>query len=535
MLLASLALVACGEGMNVDTDPSTSSTSGYLDGGTADAGNPNAVTGTRTLHYRVDIGDFTQPVDTVASPITAFTYGDGGTTTALAVAQNSDGTFNIPNAPAGDYYLAIGSNYYVVTSARSLNLDHYSLGRPDAATTTTAPQFAITATNADPIPGYPNLELVSSNLGTDGYLSGETSVPDGTTALTNYITDYGDISGLGFRLADPTKGDRFYVNQLVDQTGDLFTYTTISKSFAPAPVTMTATPAAPYALNGTFTAARNQKISFAWWRSRFEAFGVHVHPQATPYYQYLEISPMAWGSDAWYGYSGDLLGAQLLPGDITDITPTVSFGNPYPYSWGITAAVSHFFRTPTRLPGTTSGGLTVGMNDWRRIDSFLAGPIAPRITPPAGLFVDGVNAQQDSTLSSLTPRVSWRAPLIGTPSSYRVRVSRLYLDSTGKRTLSATVASLVTANTSVVLPPGVLQVGQKYAITVYAYLTPGVDSVRQPFALEALYDAAYAATVSSILTTPATLAPLRSVVAEGTPLIAPDRFETLDAKHTPER
>jgi hypothetical protein len=81
------------------------------------------------------------------------------------------------------------------------------------------------------------------------------------------------------------------------------------------------------------------------------------------------------------------------------------------------------------------------------------------------------------------------------------------LSVSGTRTAASVVGSFHTSETFVDVPPGVLQPGQKYAITVYAYLTPGISYAVRPYVAESLVDIASATTVSSILSTPAALAP----------------------------
>ena len=72
------------------------------------------------------------------------------------------------------------------------------------------------------------------------------------------------------------------------------------------------------------------------------------------------------------------------------------------------------------------------------------------------------------------------------------------------------MANFHTGTTSLKLPPGILLANERYAITVSAYLTPGVDYARQPYVLEVLADAAYATNSSSILTAPASFTGTRA-------------------------
>lgn len=543
VLLSSLALVGCepgAEGQPDDfhdgRDPIVfpEGTTLATDGG-VDAGNPYEVRGTRVMHYRVDIGDFTQPVDPLSPELKAFTLSDGGTR-PLTVQAGTDGTFLIPDAPAGRYYLQLGT-FYVVSDSRTMNLDRYDLGRRDRVGTSTIP-VTLSASNLAPQPyeDYPSFEAVSSNLGEFAFLNASAAVPAGATFVEMLPVRYNSGIQVDDLLANASRGDRLYVNSRVDRDNGTFTYSTIDRFFTPEPVTMS--PTVSTNLRGAFQLAPQYTARFEWWRSRFEAYQVHVHPQAVPAGQGLSISPNAWDSESWYGYSGDLMYAYIHPSGITDVVTSVTYGNPYPFSWGAAAYVSHDFEVPaTLLPGTTYGGLVGGLSDTRKLSVATAGPIAPRITPPWDLAVDGRNAQQALTLGSLTPRITWKAPLVGTPSAYRVRIARLSVS--GTRTATSSVGTFHTIGTSLDVPPGVLQPGQKYAITVYAYLTPGVSHAVQPYVLESLIDIASANTVSSILSTPAALAPELHATPEPTfepePGIRPTRQYLVREQQLPVR
>ncbi|WP_375771315.1 hypothetical protein NR798_10570 [Archangium gephyra] len=522
VLLSSLALAGCGTGVDGQPDDFNQGrgpiypegTSLVADGG-VDGGNPYEVSGSRVMHYRLDIGDFTQPVtaDPLASELKAFTLEDGGTR-ALTVQTSPDGTFRVTDAPAGRYYLQLGS-LYVVSDSRTVNLDRYDLGRRDRATAASVP-VTISASNLEPQPdeSYPSWDAVSSNLGEAATLYADVPVPAGATSVSMLPVNYFSMVAPGGLLVNASRGDRLYVNHTTTRDTDTFSYTTIDRFFTPGPVTMSATTSTD--LSGTFQEAPQYTAGFEWWRSRFEAYQVQVHPQSRPTSQWLSISPTPWSSDSWYGYSGDLMFASLS--GITDLVTTVTYGNPYPFSWGAVATFSHNFSTPTRLPGTTSGGITASLSDTRRLSTAIAGPIAPRVTPPWDLTVNGFNAQQELMLPTLTPRLTWKAPLVGTPSAYRVRITRLYVS--GTRTATSIVGTLHTTGTSVDVPPGVMQLGQKYAITVYAYVAPGVSLAAQPYVMESLVDVASASTVSSILSTPTSLAP--ELHAEPEPSFEPE-------------
>lgn len=519
-LASSVALIGCGPGTpeapapEDSRDPITAEPTPAKPETLASLG--TEVTGTRLLHSRTDIGDLVEPVDTFAAPMSAFVV-ENGVKRALTVQQNVDGTFKIPDAPAGEYFLQLGT-YYVATDSRTVNLDRYLLGRRGVsyASGTSLP-VKLTVTNLSPVTGWASFQATSSNVGSIADLSGDLPAGEGLTALTDWPMTLSDYSGAtGAPVINGSKGDWLSIHQLADREGDGFTYTAVERAFIPAPFTLSTNASAPSTLTGTFQSVPEQTVEFSWARSRFEAWRTYTHPQAgisVSNGQTFVIYPTAWGDDAFYGYNGELVYARVTSPSQTDITPRVTFGNPY-LSWGTAGYVAHRFALPTRLPGTTSGTLYPALTDMRPLRSFTAGPIAPRITPPQSPTVDGASAWQERTLSSLTPRLAWTAPRIGTPSAYRVRIYRLYtLSSSPTVTRYSTVAQFLTGRTELTVPPNILQAGERYVFGIVSYVTPGMDYARAPYALEAQIDNASADTLTSILTAPAPT--LRAVTGDG--------------------
>lgn len=509
-LASSVALLGCGTGpaeapapegtqSPIAAEPTPAKPEGVTALGTE-------VTGTRLLHYRTDTGDSVQPVDTFASPLSAFVV-ENGVKRALTVQQAVDGTFRILDAPAGEYFLQLGT-FYIATDSRTVSLDRYELGRRNVAlaSTTTVP-VKLTVSNLAPVTGWTRFQAISSNTNGIADLSGDLPAGENLTQLTDWPMSYSEYSGsTGARVVDGTQGDWLSIHQLADREGDGFTYSAVERAFVPAPFTLSTNGAAPSVFTGSFQPVPQQTVEFTWARSRFEAWRTYTHPLAGAYPaggQNFSLYPTAWGDDAFYGYVGELVQARATLGQ-TDLTPRVTFGNPY-LSWGAAGYVSHRFALPTRLPGTTSGTLYPALTDMRPLKSFTAGPVAPRVTPPQSPTVDGLSAWQERTLSSLRPRLAWTAPRLGTPSAYRVRVYRLYtLTSSPSVTRYSTVAHFLTGRPELTLPPSVLQPGERYVFGIVAYVTPGVDYARQPYAMEALIDLASADTLTSILTAPTT-------------------------------
>jgi hypothetical protein len=89
---------------------------------------------------------------------------------------------------------------------------------------------------------------------------------------------------------------------------------------------------------------------------------------------------------------------------------------------------------------------------------------APALTPPREIKINGQAATADLTGVGTNPTVSWTAPSKGNAVSYTVTVRKL--DPMGGPT--QTISNVRTRETSVILPPGMLENGSHYFLRVRA-------------------------------------------------------------------
>jgi hypothetical protein len=180
----------------------------------------------------------------------------------------------------------------------------------------------------------------------------------------------------------------------------------------------------------------------------------------------------------------------------------VEYGNPYPSTWGVVGNVVHRYQVPLRLPGTT-GTVGVSLVDQVELGTFTSRPVQARLSPPTRLLVDGVNAQEERDLTSLTPLFTWEPPTVGTANAYELRIFRLYKEASAPTvTFTETVATFLTAQRQVQVPRGVLRTNESYVVRIAALYTPGVDLTKTPYRLNTLVDYALAESVTSVLHTP---------------------------------
>ena len=487
---------------------------------------PSEVRGSHVLHYRTDEGDFTQPIiDPPTTPLEAFALEADGPR-PLTVLQSTDGTFRIPNAPAGKYYLRFGT-LYLFTDSREVNLDRYDLGRQDARTVSTLPSAAVTLSGmrVQDQRSLPRWQIVSAHAGVNAYAYAREQVPAGAASLSRLPVDYRQDYPQQKRLLDASRGDVLYFSDYINRrTGNTY-YAAVERFFTQR-VQMSANPADTLHLEGALQPLAPRTLSFDWRRADYQGYRALVHPDAVTQPPELYVQPTVGSADAWYGYAGDLLSAgSTTTGPHTERFD-FTYGNPYPTTWGEVVTLAQRFNLDLLLPGTTYGTLTAALHDTRRVTAVSAqGVFAPRVSPVRNMTVDGADAQRARTLGSLTPRVAWTAPEVGTPSVYRVRVSRLYVSKDGTRTEASHVAYLSTKETSVDVLPGLLLPGQTYVFTIFAYLTPEVDLSSHPYAHQVSTDVADAQTLSGILSTPTTLGPQRAGLTDAPAPTAPDALE----------
>jgi hypothetical protein len=112
-------------------------------------------------------------------------------------------------------------------------------------------------------------------------------------------------------------------------------------------------------------------------------------------------------------------------------------------------------------------------------DAWVDGaPVRPVIGPARAVRIGGRSgAVEPVGRVGLTPTIEWTAPASGTASGYTVVVIWFMPPALVART----VAVLVTTDTTVTLPPGILQIGERYAVSVRAHALPAsIDLTRAP-------------------------------------------------------
>lgn len=173
---------------------------------------------------------------------------------------------------------------------------------------------------------------------------------------------------------------------------------------------------------------------------------------------------------------------ETTPAKLADRVVELSYGNPYgPGTESISVTCNSFVRAFHPKSGAVEP-LSVDVFTNLSV-ADLDGPLAPTLGPPTNLRVNGeVVAAIAVSEVGLTPTISFDAPTIGVPDSYTIVVRTLEdVLNADANILSRrrAVASVLTEDTTVQIPAGVLTAGAFYYFQVLANVGTRLESPRR--------------------------------------------------------
>ncbi|MCP3141566.1 hypothetical protein [Pyxidicoccus xibeiensis] len=456
-----------------------------------------------------------RPEDFTRNPVELFRR-DGDTLVAVSGAAGGPGEYVFPDVPQATYYVKLG-NTYVVTEARSLDLGVRRVGRADAIDVEQSPTALLDLRELDPWHVYPggpsfledpesSLELVSDELGLVAHIS--PGLPDGINYVVAHEVPLAVLSGPMKRF-EQARGDKARLVQLSPQLfgtlpdGSDQRYLSASRVLNLPPLSYDGT--APLRVEGTLEPLPQRELPLNWRVSAFAALAAEVNPAATLRESRLNLYPAAYGLDeGWIGYSGGVLRLARPFGVSADAVGTLHFGNPTPAHWGLVAdVISHFsFRAQDAIGSSIQ--LTTNMSTRDVASRLTAGPIVPRILPPRALTLDGTEAYSSRALTPGAHVVGWQPPSSGAADAYMVILRRRGGRDDGFPTFLTEATLYVDGSaTSLLLPAGLLQAGERYVLTVRAILADGYEVSDRPLMLNDRLPYSDAAALSGLLSVPA--------------------------------
>jgi hypothetical protein len=482
-LLSCLALTLAATGCPDPVEP-TPDAGMDVDAGT-DAGVPPDVTGQLDTLSLTNAGEIRRPVDLSTTAPKALVQ-DGGTFVTYEGVGKADGTFVIPNVPAGPYYLSFDPATYVVTDSREVKLStRTTLGRPGAATQpadVSGATIVFELDNLHPYQTTDGLTLYSTNLNVARFRLTPTATAGATSGTFTYTVRTGQP------LIDPAQGDRALLTQLTSRTAALegssetLNYRSVSRAFeAPA---FQSKPGETQKISGTMTEPPALTAPLHWDMAAFRNLAPAIHPRATVAVQAMivDVQPMP----HTYGTLGPipLLIEIFQPPAVDQLRTTLTYANPYPAAWMPVGTTETSFQVPFQLPGTTTPAILAGSaSHSEQLPGFFSTRIAPEFGPVLQPRIEGQDAQQAVTLTTTTPEVSWTAPpaVPGERYHYILFINELSVD--GPATVSQRVATFWTDDTRVRLPPGTLSAGRSYVFAFDVNTTPDNGLLQQVFNL----------------------------------------------------
>ncbi|RKG64248.1 hypothetical protein D7V80_27545 [Corallococcus sp. CA054B] len=425
------------------------------------------------------------------------------------------GGLKFENVPHTEFYVRSGTSYFL-TRERRFDLSVNRVGRADAVyPPPTGVPAQVNLQGLAPWQDYESIsskgsyfEFATGDVDVYGSLAGSVTPTTGDTSYVDPGAFFTNSTGYPMPALSATRGDRLYVNQLsvltagtTPSSGAALTYSTITRSLRMPAFDYTPDGVSPLTLQGTLLEVPLTSVSLEWRLAEFTRWRKDVSPTAVPTYPSLQIMPVANGvQDGWVGYMGLLLDLYLPRGEDGVLTRRLSYGNPYPSTWGVVGTATYAFRAPTpTVVGIRShfpSGLTYVTD---HLDPLVAAPIQPSVSPPRELRIDGVDAYVSRQVGATQPVLTWRPPAMGTPQVYIVTVNQLMADLSPN---PITRFFLPGNRTVFRLPPGFLQPGSTYFVRVTADASPHYEPWRAPNLSRELLPIQHSDTYSATFTTP---------------------------------
>jgi hypothetical protein len=415
----------------------------------------------------------------------------------------ADGTFSIPNVPVGSYLLVYSDDHgstAIRTDLSVVDLGWKETGRKNVARPTQPTNVTFQTTNLNAWTDNDSLIFFDFNSGLYADIS---NMPTpGDTALSGFTVDWQDSPNDGtLPLVDASMGDRFLMVQGVDSTLGTLNHTQIAKRrYIPGSLTIADGTGAT--IGGAFeTIPQNYPMTFNWQRSAFAARRSDFNPNA-----YRQLSPQIGIADApglsthgdlltidqlWYRNSNDSVTDDVNLGTVNLPELLAHYDREF---WGGHDALMRY-----TLPGTSKYFERKAKMRLVTLTPPSAGnPLAPIVSTPRNLRIGSTSIFGNVTDMVPNPTISWDAPALGTVQGYQLEIRKLCAD--GAATKDKAVTRLLTTETHVDLPTGLLEGGRTYYFVVRAISRSGYDPAGAPFRTPEGFPRGYAENISGMVT-----------------------------------
>lgn len=409
----------------------------------------------------------------VSSFVAALVPQPDGSFQTLSGSVGPNGEFDIPNVPAGYYWLRIGprATYWTSSSTFDMGSDIFApVTNPVAPTTsTTFINFNVTSLDPTPASGLfrfdtPDAPLPDYSASTDAGSStflGDLGISgniDLSVVKNAFLTQY-EPTAFG-SIAGYVLGPELTLSNLSLTTGGS---NTISG-----------------ALNPTVPTSIHLSVQNSAWTPLFD----HVAPTAptaTGGGFYLSVEPYiaADGPNLLLTNPVDLIWTKpnspfgFSPANCSANPPltadveagTVQYSDPFPTAWRRTFRVCHTASVAVPVPGTSQIQTLLATNTQTTLSPTAT--VKPLLSAVLNPKINGADLFTPNSINSTAVTLSWDRPTIGTPFGYYVAIMRPTTLPTGTVNY-VSFASLGTAKTSLTIPPNLLVPGQTYLFVITA-------------------------------------------------------------------
>jgi hypothetical protein len=473
-------------GGTVETGAVRAEVSHFSGGYCGDETPDRTVSGSRVITRVASSGIANVPVDLSARPVRAYVVRVGGGYDVYEGHGRTDGTFRVPGVPVGPCLLQVGTRY-VVTSENVVDLGEVMPGRRGLDVidlTAQALPVTVNLQNLSPwVAPAPTADAIGDRI---DLFSGDSNtwfwnvqsplspplVPD-ASAFTGTVDLSHASRMVPVNAVRAEMGDHLVVAQqhaTASPTG--VAYQAMTRVFEPPPVTVA--PGVPLSLSGSFAdVALASSVTVSWSFGAYrDALAADANPSRVDrpdqFSNRFRVVGQAGGLD--YGThlligKPDFITLPVDPASVTTLeTGAMAFGTPLSGRWGAHWIATADLHTPVDV-GSVHAWFVMSVRTMGTIaDAVTLG--APALGVARAPRVNGLDlfTRQDGV--GLTPTLSWGVPVPGPADGYTVQLVRL--DGVGSPPWTY-VAGIDTGETTLELPPGILEAGKEYLAVIRAY------------------------------------------------------------------
>jgi len=405
--------------------------------------------------------------------------------------MNPDGSFGIPNVPAGYVWLQAGPSVYFWIATSDFDFGEDIIGAPITALNppvTTTFEYSISGLQ----PAQPSDYLSVRSEGDDLLqLPLPLFLPNGATSVNAVVPEPSII--------DWSKIDTLFISQYLATTSGTFS------GFALGPTQtltgLTLTNGATNNITATLSPSPSASISLSikgtqWAGSAGSVGPASSGPVSSNYFLFAQpyltdrlsgrfyavgngpsfpllrpAPPLSLISTlSVFGLCGNSVTPAGLPTPtfpmpaiVTDVDYGVlSYGDPFPSTWQ--RLFQYCQGSVVSLPRPNSSVTDTFLLSNRQITAAPAGPVTPILSPVQNPMINGASIFQTATLNTTSVNLSWSAPATGQPYGYYVTVYELGTQLNGGTEQYIGVARFGTAKTSIQVP--FLSAGNTYVFLI---------------------------------------------------------------------